>query len=177
MEVWGHKNVSAKKKILWVKELLQWAFEFRMPGLNIYMLTNHNYLELLENILVLLILNFYISTDKLFQCWYSCFLKRVYVIHNLIFSWGVSANYKTNYYTKTKIAKPYSIIEECEIFGPKMHNPRLEMVLFKNAPTCLFSSSQWSFSAVASLPDDSSLHFYYSFLVSINTWSQFSNSL
>lgn len=61
---------------------------------------------------------FYIPTDKLFQCRYSCFLKRVYIIHNLTFSWGVSPYYKTNYCTilKYKIAKPYSIIEESERF-------------------------------------------------------------
>lgn len=49
------------------------TFEFRMPGLNVRMLTNHNYSELLGNKLVLLILNFYTSIDKLFQWGNSIF--------------------------------------------------------------------------------------------------------
>lgn len=119
-----------------------------MPGLNIYMLTNHNYSELLENILVLLILNFYISTDKLFQCWYSCFLKRVYKIHNLTFSWGVSPYYKTNYCTilKHMIAKPYSITEESERFlALKWTTPGWSWCFLKMLPPVCFLAANGHF--------------------------------
>lgn len=46
-----------------------------MGGLNIHILTNHNYSEVLGNKLVLPTLIFYIFNDKLFQLGGAVFLK------------------------------------------------------------------------------------------------------
>lgn len=67
----------------------------------------------------------------------SCFLKSIFNSQFTHFLKSYSLHYKTDYYVilKHNIAKLFSIIEESEgIFGPKTNDPRLEMVLLKNAP-------------------------------------------
>lgn len=123
--------------------------------------------------MVLLILTFYISNDKLFQLGCSCSLKRVYITHNLPFSWWITVLiikpitvlfWNTIQQSTSVLLKSLSVFLALSPVTPGWR------WCFLKWPPPLFSSSQRSlFSCGQPAWDSNLLFFSCSFLVSNDT--------